>query len=420
LPAKIFNRCKPELIGAFTKPAGKARRGCEPTDIRFALDDRPSLAGAGDVVLVLAGWPDPAAGEKPRLWLNGAEVTNAVDLVGTERVPGQDTAFVTLRLNPGTQSRALWSNLIRNAGLSAKVPLLVGLGANAAAAQSAVSAAVNTIPGIANYTPTIAVTVSWRLWLAAGLIVLFGGGAITLAFSRNVLKDQAPLAVADLFDRASRLTRQWKARAGTINSCIAAYYPGYQPNTPGSANYNPCMPTGVDLACLEAAEGTLASKQVPADPKPSIVGIIQGRREWSYSLAATQLFLWFLFALLSGIYFWAIYGQMPAIDNSILGLLGISASTAGVAWAVDKSAQSLPGGPSTGFFSDLITDASNDARIHRFQAVFVNGALLVVGISNIVLDMEYPTFDQTWLIFLTISGITYTAGKKIKEDARPM
>jgi len=176
------------------------------------------------------------------------------------------------------------------------------------------------------------------------------------------------------------------------------------------------MPDDVDPACLEAADKALSDRVISAPREPVVVGIIQGRRRWSYSLASTQLFLWFLFALVCGIYFWAVYGQMPAIDGSVLGLLGISSGTAGAAWVIENNTSAKRrGGPSQGFFLDLITDPENEARIHRFQCVCVNGALLLVGIANVVYDVVYPTFDKTWLGFLVISSVTYAAGKQIKE-----
>jgi hypothetical protein len=230
-----------------------------------------------------------------------------------------------------------------------------------------------------------------------------------------VLRDKALDPAGALLEKAGQLRRLWTRRHASMDPCIKAYYPDYKPNVPGTEGHLPCLPDNVDPACLDAADKALNSQVAPANPAPVIVGIIQGRRAWSYSLAATQLFAWFLFALLAGIFVWTVYGQLPPIEGSVLGLLGISVGTAGLSWAIDTSATHRSGGPSSGFFSDLISDPDNNARIHRFQCVFVNGALLLVGIANVVFDVMYPTFDQSWLIFLAISGITYTGGKQMKE-----
>jgi hypothetical protein len=442
LPVKLFYECKAEIVAkidelskkpappaqpaqpdAAGQPAPPARAAPaaaaaaaappplrNPCILQQALNeyrDKPALIGAGDVVIAVAGdsWQEPAPGSKLYVWLNGAEVSNDVTVAGAERLG--NIVFLTLRLNPGKQSRAFWATLIHDAGMTARVPLSVAL-------SWALTPPVGT-PLLIPFAPTVAVTVEKRLWIAFVLIAVFGLGAIVLAIRRGVLRDKALDPAGTLLEQADQLRRLWTRRHASMDPCIKAYYPNYKPNVPGTDGYLPCLPDNVDPVCLDAADKVLRTQVAPTNAEPVIVGIIQGRRSWSYSLAATQLFAWFLFALLAGIFVWTVYGQLPAIEGSVLGLLGISVGTAGLSWAVDASAMHRSGGPSSGFFSDLISDPDNNARIHRFQCVFVNGALLLVGIANVVFDVTYPTFDQSWLIFLAISGITYTGGKQLKE-----
>jgi hypothetical protein len=417
VPVKLFYECKDEIIASIdgktavpappAPPAPPPKAACVWQKAVDEYREKPTLLGAGDVVVAVAGgtWQEPAPGSKLHVWLNGTEVSDDIDVVGAERL--SSTVFLTLRLKPGRQSRALWSTMIHDAGMTAQVPLSVAL-----------SWGLTPSPGKSlsvPFAPKIAVTVTRRLWIAFVLIAVFGLGAIVLAIWRGVLRDKALDPAGALLEKAAQLRRLWTRRHTSMDPCIKAYYPAYKPNVKGTADYLPCLPDNVDPACLEAADKVLSTQVAPADPAPAVIGIIQGRRSRSYSLASTQLFAWFLFALLAGIFVWTVYGQLPPIEGSVLGLLGISVGTAGLSWAIDTSATHRNGGPSRGFFSDLISDPDNNARIHRFQCVLVNGALLLVGVANVVYDVTYPTFDQSWLIFLGISGITYTGGKQLKE-----
>jgi len=219
LPVALFNKCRAEMTALFVKAAlPPARAGCQLSDLSKHVAAEPTLVGAGDVVVVVANWTEPAAGSKLRIWLNGVDVTDDVAIIGAEHPAGY--AFLTLRLMPGKQSRVLWSTLIRNAGLAEIVALSVGLSWNGSAAPAVVNSAMSTLPTTppTSYTATIAVTTTTRLLLAGGLVLLFGGAALALALRYGVLKDDAPAEIADLLAEAARLRRACGASGGAAAS----------------------------------------------------------------------------------------------------------------------------------------------------------------------------------------------------------
>ncbi|MFL6673269.1 MAG: hypothetical protein ACJ8LG_08265 [Massilia sp.] len=411
LPAQMYLSCKPEVASELdaVKPLGSrlVAAGCLTKGALAEYQAEPTLVGAGDIVVAVTrdSWKQPTADARLRISFNGTDVSDDILQVSAE--PLGQHVFLTLRLNPGNRSRALWATLIRDAGMTAVVPLSVALAWSGTEPGAAVP--LKLLP-----RPTIAVSTQGRLAAAIVLVLLFGVASIVGALKFGVLLDAAPAAVAAMLAKAAAVRRAWKPRFGTFQQYLLGYYPAYAPNKPKTPNYVPGMPE-VDLECAADAELALSTETAPVPDTPAIVGIIEGKRGWSYSLGSTQLFAWFVFTLLAGIFFWTVYRQFPPIDNSVLELLGISVGTAGVAWVIDKNPQRRVGGPSLGFFSDLITDPDSNGRVHRFQCVFVNAALLLVGTANVVYDIVYPTFEPTWLIFLAISGVTYTAGKGLRE-----
>lgn len=369
-----------------------------------------TVLGADDIVLVVTHWRDPTPPTKLSIWINGVEMSENATIAATEHIG--TTSFVGLHLRPGKQTQMLWSNMIRTAGLTTPIPLSVELGWTESARSTIISSAFSSPDTM------IAVTTEFRLRSAAVLLVLFGGFGLIVAMRFGLLRDKPKDLAAELIAEAAQLRRNLPLRGTARQEAIRAYYPSYSPNIPGSPKFNPGLSRNVDPACLAAAEKALISglpDTSAGSRQQAIAGIIEGRRSWSYSLAATQLLLWFAFAVLGGLYFWVVYGEMPIIEDSVLGLVGISAGTAAVSWVIDSTPLRQPGTVSHGFFSDLVTDPSNDTQIHRYQCVFVNAVLLMVGIANIVYDVAYPIFDKSWLIFVTISGVTYTAGKQTKE-----
>ena len=80
---------------------------------------------------------------------------------------------------------------------------------------------------------------------------------------------------------------------------------------------------------LAATHHALGGAPLNADQEANItIGLAllpkDHRLHASYSLARVQLAMWFLFAVAAGVFLWAVYGQLPAIDGSLLALLGLT------------------------------------------------------------------------------------------------
>jgi hypothetical protein len=187
---------------------------------------------------------------------------------------------------------------------------------------------------------------------------------------------------------------------------------------------------GVTLVVAMAGWLLAVTTSVLRDPSPPDAnGNGNGERfarTMPYSLSRVQLFSWFMFALLSGIFLKLMYTELPQLDGSVLTLLGISTGTGALSWTIGKTALETPGSgsgkPTQSFLLDLVTGPDGDYQVHRVQAVLVNITLLLIGVFHVVTSIAYPTFDQSWLIFLTISGGTYAFGKQLAEtpQAKPV
>jgi hypothetical protein len=133
-----------------------------------------------------------------------------------------------------------------------------------------------------------------------------------------------------------------------------------------------------------------------------------------YSLVRVQWGAWMMFATTAAVYLWLVYGEFPALDGSVLGLVSVSTITAGASFIVDDKVGNSPG-YSRGFVFDLMTGANDVQQAHRYQALVVNVLLFVVGIVYVSQHLAYPVFDPSWLGLMTLSGIAQTAGKGILE-----
>lgn len=229
------------------------------------------------------------------------------------------------------------------------------------------------------------------------------------------------------------MIRANQSMTGTTTLAVSYGWSDAQPNSVNRAEglvgaARLAVTTGVGLAAASGAcllllllSGTFAYRTsmlrdpVPADATGQSE---QTARSMPFSLSRVQLFSWFMFALLSGVFLKLIYTELPALDGSILALLGISTGAGALSWTIDKSLETpsdRSGTISQGFWLDLVTGPRGDYQVHRMQAVLVNITLLLIGVFHVVTSIAYPTFDQSWLIFLTISGGTYAFGKQMAE-----
>jgi hypothetical protein len=138
----------------------------------------------------------------------------------------------------------------------------------------------------------------------------------------------------------------------------------------------------------------------------------------TYSLARLQTGLWLLYVIAAGLYIRLVLGDLPTLESSVTGLLGLSAATTFASVSIDSSA-GLPVQRSKNFFSDILT-ADGKQQLHRLQALLVNLLLLAVGVDSVVEDLAYPVFDGTWLALLGISGATQAAMKQAMETPKSL
>lgn len=202
-------------------------------------------------------------------------------------------------------------------------------------------------------------------------------------------------------------------------------------------------------------------------------GNIQENGIAAYSLARVQMAYWFALSILAYVLIWGITGDRDTINNDILVLIGISAGTFLGAVSIDSSKKSqaqdqLPGAAAklvqmqsvvqavtpmneraetadnpTGkatvklamqavgvqkdavnrlncqamvpqhkgsFWADILSDA-NGISFHRFQIVAWSLVLGVIFVHAVFTTLSMPTFGNTMLGLMGISGGTYLGFK---------
>jgi len=135
----------------------------------------------------------------------------------------------------------------------------------------------------------------------------------------------------------------------------------------------------------------------------------------SYSLARTQLAFWTVLIVFAFVYIWAVTGDLPLINGSILILLSISMGTAAGASIIDYSQKdNVPSGSSQGFLIDILSDR-NGVSIHRFQMFIWTIVMGFFFYRAVVRNMAMPLFDDNLLALMGISNGAYL-GLKIPEN----
>jgi hypothetical protein len=177
-------------------------------------------------------------------------------------------------------------------------------------------------------------------------------------------------------------------------------------------------------ACLEWANKAICGNypEADADVASTVIGLALTRETWkpvrgAFSLASVQVGVWMMFACISAIFLWVVSGALPAIVGSLLGLVSITVAISGASWMIDPAAKKFL--ESQGLWRDLMMGADGQTKVHRFQAVLVNLLLLFVGVAWLTKNLTYPTFDDTWLQFLGLSGLAQTVGKAVNEGSKP-
>jgi len=136
-----------------------------------------------------------------------------------------------------------------------------------------------------------------------------------------------------------------------------------------------------------------------------------------YSLARTQMAIW-SWLLVNAYFFLFVMTWDPAVDipTSMLGLLGISATTYLAAALVDRSDGAATPPTSKGFWKDI--SGSSGVQLHRIQIIAWTVVLAFVFIVRIFTKLSIPDFNPTLLGLLGLSAGTYV-GFKFPENQTP-
>lgn len=133
-----------------------------------------------------------------------------------------------------------------------------------------------------------------------------------------------------------------------------------------------------------------------------------------FSLARTQMALWSWLTLNAYLYLTAL-NHDPAVEIpvSVLGLLGISATTYVAAAMVDRGSTSGPPEPSRGFFRDIA--GGTNVSLHRLQMIGWTLVLAIAFIAQVLNRLSIPDFNPTLLGLMGLSAGTYV-GFKFPEN----
>jgi hypothetical protein len=139
-----------------------------------------------------------------------------------------------------------------------------------------------------------------------------------------------------------------------------------------------------------------------------------GGRGGAYSMSLTQLLFWTTLVIGAFIYTLVLSDIVTSFNTSILLLLGISAGTTGLAYAIDSNfAQRNPQASqkvSKSFITDILTDGTGYS-VQRIQVFAWN---LVLGVYFIVYTIDnktMPEFSETMLFLAGVSSASYLAAK---------
>jgi hypothetical protein len=133
-----------------------------------------------------------------------------------------------------------------------------------------------------------------------------------------------------------------------------------------------------------------------------------------YSLARTQMAVWSWLTLNAYLYLFALTHD-PAVEIpvSVLGLLGISATTYVAAAMVDRATPGQAPEASHGFWRDLA--GGSDVSLHRLQMIGWTALLGIAFIIEVLTKLSIPDFNPTLLGLMGISAGTYV-GFKFPEN----
>lgn len=332
-----------------------------------------------------------AKGDDLQLYLNGVNVTAASELV-SEAV-GAEKAILRYRIGSGESIRPLWAAVYRAVGLHGDMPLQVTLGWT----SKGVAWSEQNPPDLAlriAVAPALRETLTWVLVI--GFLVV----SVLLALFTNLIRDPDP----DWLAKAKELKKEMAEPGAGKDAVLSAADPAFSRSNAG------------DFAKV-AASAAAGEVVTPADATKAAVGLADNDKELprpTYSLARLQLYLWFVFAIGTGLFLWLVYGELLPITGSLVAMVAISAVTKQASTALD--AKDPKGQASATASKDILRDTmtgrDDEVHVHRYQALLVNLLLLGVGVDWVSTQLAFPVFDGTWLAFLGVSGAVQAGGKQ--------
>jgi hypothetical protein len=136
-----------------------------------------------------------------------------------------------------------------------------------------------------------------------------------------------------------------------------------------------------------------------------------------YSLSRTQMAVW-TWLVINAYLFLYVMTHDPGVDipASMLGLLGISATTYLAAAMVDRGSPDASPEPSYGFIRDIA--GGSGVSLHRLQMIGWTLVLSLAFITQVLNKMSIPDFNPTLLGLMGLSAGTYI-GFKFPENQGP-
>jgi hypothetical protein len=370
------------------------------THRRACLDSFPQLHFNDEVTLAVEHAPnvtfDDVTEPNPSnlvLFLDGKALPGTHALVGPSQTDEQDvtTTLLTYRISHNVstpQAQANWKSVLAAAQGGERLTISTGL-ENGAPAET--NAQVQFVPLRSSRL------ILWALAAVVGLVIFFA-----IAIKTNALCDGEPQPVNSKIARIEDQLKKVK----------------------------------VDTKLDEEAK-----RQATKDLSDQLDELQLRSENPAFSLARVQMAVWTMLVFYAYLYIWFLTGDYKAtIPASIVGLMGISLGTLGVASAVDvnnvaKNKEKLdklkadPTAspdqvkeleartvvcPSSGIFLDLFTSADGTS-LHRLQFGLWTIALAVVFIVTVWHTIAMPDFDATLLGLMGLTSGTY-ATLKVPEN----
>jgi hypothetical protein len=131
-----------------------------------------------------------------------------------------------------------------------------------------------------------------------------------------------------------------------------------------------------------------------------------------YSLGRLQMAWWFLIVTGGIALMYVSTGTLFKIPESVLWLIGVSVTTAGIGYAIDnrKSPKKLPR-MSESCLKDVLTDMQGGDTFYRWQMLVATLLLGLVFVIELVRNFVMTDFDMTMLGLMGISAGTYLGFK---------